>query len=111
MLLTTTQSLILIGFIALGTQITRALPFILFPENKKTPRYIIYLGKVLPYAAIGLLVVYCLKNVSFFVNPFGIPEAIAILCVLVLHLWKNNTLLSIGGGTVVYMVLVQLIAI
>ncbi len=111
MLLTTTQSLILIGFIALGTQITRALPFILFPENKKTPRYIIYLGKVLPYAAMGLLVVYCLKNVSLLVSPYGLPEAIAILCVAVLHLWKKNTLLSIGTGTVVYMVLVQLIAI
>lgn len=111
MILTNTQSLILIGLIALGTQITRALPFILFPESKETPRYIIYLGKVLPYAAMGLLVVYCLKNVSFLVNPYGLPEAIAIFCVAILHLWKNNTLLSIGGGTVVYMVLVQLIFI
>ncbi len=111
MILTNTQSLILIGLIALGTQITRALPFILFPESKETPRYIIYLGKVLPYAAMGLLVVYCIKNVSFLVSPYGFPEAIAILCVVILHLWKNNTLLSIGGGTVVYMVLVQLIFI
>lgn len=111
MVLTNTQSLILIGLIALGTQITRALPFILFPESKETPRYIIYLGKVLPFAAIGLLVVYCLKNVSFLVSPYGLPEAIAILCVAVLHLWKSNTLLSIGTGTIVYMVLVQLIFI
>lgn len=111
MVLTSTQSLILIGLIALGTQITRALPFILFPESKETPGYIIYLGKVLPYAAMGLLVVYCLKNVSLLVSPYGLPEAIAILCVAVLHLWKNNTLLSIGTGTVVYMVLVQLIFI
>lgn len=111
MVLTNTQSLILIGLIVLGTQITRALPFILFPESKETPRYIIYLGKVLPYAAMGLLVVYCLKNVSLLVSPYGLPEAIAILCVAVLHLWKNNTLLSIGTGTVVHMVLVQLIFI
>lgn len=111
MILTNTQSLILIGLIALGTQITRALPFILFPESKETPKYIKYLGKVLPYAAMGLLVVYCLKNVSFLSSPYGLPEAIAVLCVVLLHLWKKNTLLSIGGGTVVYMVLVQLIFI
>lgn len=109
MVLTTTQSLVLIAVIAVATQITRGLPFILFPENKETPRYILYLGKVLPYSAIGLLVVYCLKNVSFISSPYGIPEAIAVFCVVVLHLWKNNTLLSIGIGTAVYMVLVQLI--
>lgn len=108
MTMTNTQALILIAVIAIATQLTRALPFILFPENKKTPRYILYLGKVLPYSAIGLLVVYCLKNVSFLSSPYGIPEAIAVLCVAVLHLWKNNTLLSIGGGTVVYMILIQL---
>ncbi|NLP14664.1 MAG: branched-chain amino acid transporter AzlD, partial [Clostridium sp.] len=60
-------------------------------------------------SAIGLLVVYCLKNVSFISSPYGIPEAIAVFCVVVLHLWKNNTLLSIGFGTAVYMVLIQLI--
>jgi branched-subunit amino acid transport protein AzlD len=109
MVLTTTQSLVLIAVIAVATQITRGLPFILFPKNKETPRYILYLGKVLPYSAIGLLVVYCLKNVSFISSPYGIPEAIAVFCVVVLHLWKNNTLLSIGFGTAVYMVLVQLI--
>lgn len=111
MVLTTTQSLILIAVIAVATHITRGIPFILFPENKETPRYILYLGKVLPYSAIGLLVVYCLKNVSFISSPYGIPEAIAVFCVVVLHLWKNNTLLSIGIGTAVYMVLVQLIFI
>jgi branched-subunit amino acid transport protein AzlD len=111
MVLTTTQSLVLIAVIAVATQITRGLPFILFPKNKETPRYILYLGKVLPYSAIGLLVVYCLKNVSFISSPYGIPEAIAVFCVVVLHLWKNNTLLSIGIGTAVYMVLVQLIFI
>ena len=109
MVLTTTQSLILIAVIAVATHITRGIPFILFPENKETPRYILYLGKVLPYSAMGLLVVYCLRNVSFISSPYGIPEALAVLCVAALHLWKNNTLLSIGFGTAVYMVLVQLI--
>lgn len=109
MAMTDTQALIMIAVIAIATQLTRALPFILFPENKKTPDYILYLGKVLPYAAMGLLVVYCLKNVSFISSPFGIPEIIAVLCVAVLHLWKNNTLLSIAGGTAVYMILVQLV--
>ena len=109
MAMTNTQALILIAVIAIATQLTRTLPFILFPENKETPRYILYLGKVLPYSAIGLLVVYCLKNVSLLSSPFGIPEAIAVLCVAILHLWKNNTLLSIGVGTVIYMLLVQVI--
>jgi len=111
MTLTTSQSLLIIAVIALATHITRGLPFILFPENKETPRYILYLGKVLPYSAMGLLVVYCLKNISFASSPYGIPEAIAVLCVALLHLWKNNTLLSIGVGTAVYMILVQLVFI
>lgn len=101
------QSLIIIAVIALGTLITRALPFILFPDTKETPRYILYLGKVLPFAAIGLLIVYCLKNVSPLAAPYGIPEAIAISAIVLLHLKLNNTLLSIGGGTVLYMILVQ----
>lgn len=107
MTLTTTQSLVIIFVIVIGTQITRFLPFICYPDNKETPKYIIYLGKVLPYAAMSLLVVYCLKNVSFTISPFGIPETIAVLCVIGLHLWKKNILLSIGVGTVIYMILVQ----
>lgn len=108
-MLTSQQSLIIFAVIALGTILTRALPFILFPDNRETPKYILYLGKVLPYAIIGLLIVYCLKNVSLLVSPYGIPEGIAVLSVVLLHLWKSNTLLSIGGGTVVYMVLVQVV--
>lgn len=107
MTLTFSQTLITIIVIAVGTQLTRALPFILFPDNKKTPDYIQYLGKVLPFAVIGLLVIYCLKNVTVLNAPYGLPEAIAILCVVCLHLWKKNTLLSIGAGTLVYMILVQ----
>jgi branched-subunit amino acid transport protein AzlD len=101
------QSLIIIAVIALATILTRALPFILFPDNRETPGYIVYLGKVLPFAVIGFLVVYCLKNTSLFFRPYGIPEGMAILSIVLLHLWKSNTLLSIGGGTLVYMVLVQ----
>jgi len=109
MMLSSQQSLILVSVIALGTVLTRALPFILFPRNRKTPGYIAYLGSVIPYAAIGLLIVYCLKNISVFSAPHGIPEAIAIACVVLLHLWKKNTLISIGAGTVIYMLLVQFV--
>jgi len=106
--MTSTQVLITIAVIAIATQLTRALPFFLFPENKKTPGYILYLGKVLPYAVMGMLTVYCLKNVSFVSSPFGIPEVVAVLCVVALHLWRNNTLLSISVGTAVYMLMLQL---
>lgn len=107
MTLSSFETFLTIAVIALGTLLTRVLPFVLFPDNKKSPAYINYLGKVLPYPVMGLLVVYCLKNVSLVQSPHGIPEAIAIICVVLLHLWKNNTLLSIGIGTAVYMVLVQ----
>lgn len=109
MALTLTQTLIIIAMVTLGTVITRFLPFILFPANKDTPPYIIYLGKVLPYSVIGLLVVYCLKGISLTTIPFGIPELISILLIALLHIWKNNTLLSIGFGTAIYMILIQLV--
>lgn len=111
MALTSQQSLIIIAVIALGTLLTRVLPFIMFPDNRETPKYILYLGRILPYAIMGFLIVYCLKNISLLSSPYGIPEVIAVLCVVFLHFWKSNTLLSIGGGTVVYMVLVQLVFI
>jgi len=107
MTLTSLETLTIIGMVALGTQITRFLPFLLFARREQTHPFVAYLGRVLPYAAIGLLVVYCLKNVSLTAAPHGLPEALAILCVAALHLWKNNTLLSIGGGTIIYMLLVQ----
>jgi len=109
MILSVQQSLIMIAVISLGTIITRALPFILFPNQKDTPPYILYLGNVLPFAAIGLLIIYCLKNVSLLSAPYGLPEGIAIAFVVGLHLWKNNSLLSIGGGTILYMMLVQMV--
>ncbi|MBQ8210335.1 MAG: branched-chain amino acid transporter permease [Clostridia bacterium] len=103
------HSALMIGVIALVTVLLRFLPFLIFRGNKKTPEFITYLGKVLPFAIMGMLVVYCLKNISFVSAPFGIPEIIAVAVVVLLHLWKRNTLVSIIGGTACYMVLVQLV--
>lgn len=108
MILTLPQTIIIISVTAAATIITRFLPFILFSKKTESP-YIDYLGKVLPYAAIGLLVVYCLKGVDFTASPYGAPEAIAIIVIAILHYWKENTLLSIGAGTFIYMILVQVI--
>lgn len=107
--MTLTQQIITISMVILATVLTRFLPFIVFPAGKETPKFIKYLGKVLPAAVFGLLVIYCLKNVSIIGGSHGIPELIAIVCVIGLHLWKRQMLLSIAGGTVVYMLLVQLI--
>ena len=93
----------------LATVITRFLPFLLFPAGKETPKYILYLGRTLPYATIGLLVVYCLKGLQFISYPHGLPELISIAAIAGLHLWKGNSLLSIGAGTVLYMVLIQVV--
>ena len=107
--MTLTQQIITIAMVVLGTMITQFLPFIVFPANKPTPKYIQYLGKVLPSAVFGLLVIYCLKNVSVFTGSRGIPEAISIVFTIVLHLWKKQMLISIAGGTILYMLLVQYI--
>lgn len=104
-----TEQIITIGMVVLGTMMTRFLPFLLFPADKPTPKYVQYLGKVLPAAVFGLLVIYCLKDVSFFTGSHGIPELIAIGVVVLLHLWKKQMLLSIAGGTICYMLLVQLV--
>ncbi len=104
--MTTLQKCITVIAVVLGTALTRFLPFFLFPEGKTPPKYISYLGSVLPYAIIGFLVVYSLKDVA--VSPFhGLPETISILFIAVLHKWRKNTLLSIGAGTIFYMYLVQ----
>jgi branched-subunit amino acid transport protein AzlD len=92
----------------LGTMVTRFLPFLIFPEGKEPPEFIQYLGKVLHYAVIGLLVIYCLKDVPGS-GTYGIPEFLAIVFIVLLHRWKKNILLSIGGGTVFYMLLVQFV--
>lgn len=92
----------------LGTMMTRFLPFLIFPEGKEPPEFIQYLGKVLPYAVIGLLVIYCLKDVPGS-GTYGIPEFLAIAFIVLLYRWKKSILLSIGGGTVFYMLLVQFV--
>ena len=107
MRLTNVQALIIILVVSLGTQVTRWLPFVLFPEQKEPPAVVAYLGKVLPPAVIGMLVIYCLKAVSITSYPYGLPEFISVAVVILLHVWKRNNLLSIGVGTVLYMVLVQ----
>ena len=109
MYLTPWQTLAMILAVAAGTQLTRWLPFWLFPENKEPPPVVAYLGRVLPAAVMGLLVVYCLKNVTWMAAPHGIPELLAILAVVLLHRWRDNVLLSIAGGTALYMALVQLV--
>ena len=105
--LTPWQTAAIILAVAAGTQITRWLPFLLFPENRQPPAVVRQLGQLLPPAVMGLLVVYCLKSVTPTAFPYGAPEAIAIAVTALLHGWKRNVLLSIAGGTAVYMVLVQ----
>ncbi len=109
MVLTPVQTMIMIAAIAFGTMLTRFAPFILFPEKKQPPKVILYLGSVIPCVMMGLLVVYCFRNVSFLSGTHGLPEALAVLFIIVLHQWKHHTLLSIGGGTLLYMVLVQFV--
>ena len=104
---TSFQLLITVFIIAAATALTRALPFILFPDNKKAPDMIIYLGKVIPFAAMMLLVIYGVRNVSFEALQNWFPELIAIVFVVALHVWKRNAILSIWVSTVLYMVLVQ----
>ena len=106
--MTLTQQIITVALVVLGTAVTRFLPFLVFPAGKPTPKYIQYLGKVLPSAVFGLLVIYCLRNVSIFSGSHAIPELISIVLVIILHVWKRQMLLSIAGGTVCYMLLVQL---
>ncbi|MDF2486025.1 MAG: putative rane protein [Herbinix sp.] len=108
---TTTQLILFFSLVSLATILTRVLPFILFPEKKKIPKFVQYLADVLPFTIIGMLVVYCLKDVSFVQMPHAFPEIISIAVIIALHLWKSNTLLSIGGGALLYMFLVQCVFI
>mgnify|MGYP002906192723 CR=1 FL=1 len=105
--MTPLETMAMILAVAAGTVITRFLPFWLFPESKGIPHVVAFLGQALPPAMMGLLVVYCLRSISWLSAPHGAPELIAIAAVAGLHLWKRNVLLSIAGGTVLYMVLVQ----
>lgn len=108
--MTVTQQVVTILAVVSGTMLTRFLPFLIFPEGKQPPKFISYLGTVLPYAVIGLLVVYCLKD-AVTANFHGLPELISIAVIIVLHKWRKNTLLSIAAGMAVYMLLVQKIMI
>ncbi len=101
------ESLIIILVVAAVTFSTRLFPFLIFPEGKEVPEIVKYLGKYLTPAIIGLLVIYCLKSTQLISYPYAIPETIAIAIVVLLHIWKRNNLLSIGVGTVLYMILIQ----
>ena len=107
--MTFNQIVITIALMALGTMLTRFLPFILFPANKPTPKYITYLGQILPYSVIALMVVYTLKDVSITTSPWGLPEFIALAYIAVIQIIKKNNLLSMISGTILYMFLVQIV--
>ena len=109
MTLTTGQALASIFVMAAVTFLTRALPFLLFGRGDSAPKIVLYLGRVLPPAVIAMLIVYCLKGVTLFSGSHGIPEAIALLATIALHKWKHQTLLSVAGGTLCYVLLVQLV--
>ena len=104
-----THAIATIAVAALITAALRFAPFLIFGSGRQTPKLVTYLGKVLPYAIMGMLVVYCLKDIDLTAAPFGIPEFLGCLIVGALHVWKRNTLLSIGVGTVCYMLMVQFI--
>lgn len=108
MTMTVAQQMIMIAVVVLGTMATRFLPFLIFPPGRPTPEYVKYLGRVLPAAAIGLLVVYSLKDVNVLSGARGLPELVSIAVVVWLHVWKKNMFLSIAAGTILYMVLIRI---
>ena len=108
-MLDATSSLIMIAVVAVATFATRAVSFLVFRKGKEIPPKILFIGRVLPPAIIGLLVVYCLKSTSVLSYPYGLPELIAGITVVILHVWKRNILLSIGVGTILYMALIQMV--
>ena len=99
----------LIAVCAAVTMFLRFLPFLIFGGKREIPEYVVYLSGVLPYAIMGMLVVYCLRNMDLFAGTHGIPEILASASVVGLHVWKRNTLFSIAAGTVFYMFLVQIV--
>lgn len=107
--MTVPQQIITIAMCVIGTMMTRFLPFLIFSEKRPTPLFIRYIGKWLPSAVFGMLVIYCLKNVSLARSPHGLPEFIAILFTVILHLRKRQMLFSIAGGTLCYMLLLRFI--
>lgn len=107
--MSTIQLFLTITIITLATMSTRFLPFLLFPSGKKKPDFIQFLGEVLPYAMMSLLVVYCLRNVQFTSYATWLPELLSIIFIVLLHTWKKNTLISVAGGTILYMFLIQMV--
>lgn len=103
------DSLMIIAVVAVCTFLTRALPFLIFKDGSQLPEKIVYLGRVLPMAIMLCLIVYCIRGTAFTRYPYGICELLGIACVVGLHLWKRNNIISIVGGTIVYMVLIQLV--
>lgn len=103
------DQIITIFMCILGTVLTRFLPFLIFSSKKPTPKFIQYLGKMLPGAIFSMLVIYCLRNITLFQYSYGFPELISIIAIVVVHLWKRQMLLSIATGTVTYMLLVQFV--
>lgn len=107
--MTFAEQVMTIAAVVLGTLLTRFLPFLVFPAGKPTPKYIRYLGKVLAPAVFSLLIIYSLKDVSLFAGSHGIPEMLGIAATAALHVWKRQMLVSIAGGTILYMLLVQFV--
>ena len=105
--MTLAQQIITIGLCVLGTMTTRFLPFLVFRENRETPKFIQYVGKFLPSAVFGMLVVYCLRNVNILQGTHGISKFISILVTAGLHIWKHQMLISITGGTICYILLLH----
>lgn len=107
--MTVTQQIITIAMCVAGTMLTRFLPFLIFRSDRPTPRYVQYLGQVLPLAVFAMLVVYCLRNVDVMHGTHGLPELLAIVITILLHVLRKQMLLSIAGGTIAYMLLVQFV--
>ncbi len=104
------EQMITIGMVVLGTMATRFVPFLVFPPGRAAPPYVSYLGKVLPAATLGMLVVYCIRDVSLVSGTHGIPEFVSIGVVAFLHIWKRKMLLSLASGTLLYMLLIRVLA-
>lgn len=109
MTMTFLEQCMTIGMVVLGTMMTRFIPFLLFPAGRSTPKYVQYLGKVLPAAALGLLVIYSMKDVRLLSGNHGIPELLSVTVVALLHIWRRNMFLSIASGTIVYMFFIQMV--
>lgn len=107
--MTSAQIAITVAAIALGTMLTRFIAFVVFPAGKEAPEFVLYLGKALPPAVFAMLLVYCLKDVDLLSGSHGLPEAIAMAIVVLLHLKWRQMLISVAGGTISYMLLIQLV--